>query len=655
MDARRDRIECNGDVAKSPACARPNTVGLMHEESCGETKSSEHGGRGYAKTEYIRPIKTEKHVSSDEKHVSSDDASDDYFYVIEAEDASSSSRRTNEQCDVIKREERDSQEPCSAIDNNVPLYVTESVECSVNEELGCVSEPEECFTNDDSIGDFYVTESRTCASNTDVHEDAYSGSTDDEPSTVVQTEQCGRGDCVSQSDEQVHSCAFGGIRATNGSDVSIDAIVCSESDETKSRHCHDAGGGSHSSVNGLRRRSDRRNAARRSVNETKDAVTAKAARPTTYVVTNTPVHTLPRLAPHPARVRHQSEKSHKYHNPYACDVCGKRFPTQSTLAPHQKNTQCKSGICQNDSQQSEKLQEYVNRRYICDVCGRRFATQTTRARHRRETKCASGNAWLGVKQHLCSTCGKLFPTASTLTLHSEVHADEKRYTCPVCDKNYASQKGLRFHSQVHLVLEFTCDTCGEVFPRPGALAVHKRSRHQSKSFSCVSCDKAFTLKSYLKQHESIHTGVKAYVCAACGSSFRTSSILCKHKMQVHSDGNRVMCATCGKVLRGADSLRIHMRYHTGEKPYACAVCGTSFAASGALRDHEKIHTNTKPYTCSTCGKSFVTVSQVRTHEKSHSDVKPYSCNVCGQSFTLPHHRRAHEKTHARSGGKNETK
>ena len=560
---------------------------------------------------------------------------------------------TNEQCDVIKREERDSKELCSVIDNNAPLYVTESIECSVegnvNEELGFVSEPDECSTNDNSIGDFYVTEARTCASDIDVCEGGYSGGADDEPSTVVQTEQCGRGDCDSQAEQQVQSCASGGIRATNGSNVSLDANVCSESDETKSRDCRDAGGGSRSSVNGLRRHSDRTNVAQRNVNETKDAVAAKAVCPSTGVVTIT------RLAPHPARVRQQPEKSHKYYNPYACDVCGKCFRTQQTLALHQKNTLCKSGICQNDSQQSEKLQEYVNRRYVCDVCGRRFATRETRARHRRETKCASGKAWMGVKQHLCSTCGKLFPTASTLKLHSNVHTDEKRYICPVCDKCYASRGGLRLHSQTHLVLEFTCDTCGEVFPQSDALVRHKRNRHRLKQFACFSCDKSFALKSLLKQHESFHTGVKAYVCAVCGRAFRTACNLSNHKRQRHSDRNRAICPTCGKVLRGVNSLKHHMRSHTGEKPYVCAVCGTSFARSCALQVHERIHTNTKPYTCSTCGKSFVTQSQVRTHEKSHSDVKPYSCNMCGQSFTLPHHRRAHEKTHSRSGGKNEKK
>ena len=632
MDARGDGIECSSDVERSSDCAPSTKGGLLSGESGDETKSAEHGGRGCVKTEYSQSIKTEKHVSSD-------DASEDYVYVIKADDASS--RRTNEQRDVVKREERDSKELCSAIDKNAPLYVTDVNECDTNYN-----------TTDDY---FYVTEARTCSSNIDAREHAYGGSVGEEPSTAVETEHSGRDDYDSQLQEQVESFASGGIRATKVSDVSLNANVCSEYDETKSRHCRDAGGGSRSSVDGLRGRRDRTNAAQRNINETDVAVTAKPVGPSTYVVTITRDQTLPRLAPHTAHVRQQPGKSDKYYNPYACDVCGKCFPTQQTLARHQKNTQCKSGICQNDSQQSEKLREYVNRRYVCDVCGRRFPTQHTRTRHRRETNCASGIAWMGVKRHMCSTCGKLFPTASTLKLHSDVHTDEKRYACPECDKCYASRSGLHLHSQTHLVLEFTCDTCGEVFPRSGSLALHKRNRHQPKPFACSSCGKSFTLKSFLKQHETIHTGVKAYVCVACGSAFRTTSSLSIHKRRMHSDRNRVVCATCGKVLRGAPSLTIHMRTHTGEKPYACAVCGTSFATSSALLVHERIHTNTKPYMCSTCGKSFVTHSQISTHEKSHSDVKPYSCNVCGKSFTLPHQRRAHEKTHEKTDGMNEKK
>ena len=657
MDARCDRIECNGDVAKSPACAQPNTGCLMHEESCGETKSAEHGGRGYAKTEYNRPIKTEKHVSSDEKHVSCDDASDDYFYVITAEDVSS--RRTNEQCDVIKREERDSKELCSAIDNNAPLYVTESVECSVednvNEELGFVSEPEECSTNDDSIGDFYVTESRTCASDTDVHEDGYNGGAGDEPSTVVQTEQRGRDECVSQPEEQVHSCASGGIRATNGSDVSLDANVCSESDETKSRHSRDATGGSRSSVNGLRRRSDRTNAAQRNVNETRDGVTAKPARPSTYVVTNTRGQTLPRLAPKPARIRQQLEKSHKYHNPYACDVCGKCFPTQRTRALHQKDTQCKSGICQNDGQQSEKFQEYVNR-LVCDVCGRRFATRKIRTRHRRETKCASGKAWLGVKQHLCST-------NEQCDVIKREERDSKEL-CSVIDNN----------APLYVTESIECSVEGNVNEELGFVSEPEECSTNDDSIGDFYVTESRTCASDTDVHEDGYNGGADDEPSTVVQTEQRGRDECvsQPEEQVHSCASGGIRATNGSdvsldanVCSESDETKSrHSRDATGgSRSSVNGVRRRSDRTNAAQRNVNEtrdgvtakparpstyVVTNTRGQTLPRLAPKPARIRQQL--EKSHKYHNPYACDVCGKCFPTQRTRALHQKdTQCKSG------
>ena len=757
MDARCDRIECNGDVEKSPACARPNSVGLMHVKSCGETKSAEHGGRGYVKTEYNRPIKTEKHVSSDEKHVSCDDASDAYFYVTKAEDVSS--RRTNEQCNVIKREERDSKELCSAIDNNAPLYVTESIECSVednvNEELRFVSEPEECSTNDNSI-DFYVTESRTCASDTDVREDGYSGGADDEPSTVVQTEQRGRDDCVSQAEQQVQSCASGGIRATNGSDVSLDANVCSESDETKSRHCRDAGGGSRSSVNGLRRRSDRTNAAQRNVNETRDGVTAKPARPSTYVVTITHGQKLPRLAPKPACIPHLPEKSHKYHNPYACDVCGKCFPTQQTLALHQKNTQCKSGICQNDGQLSEKLQEYVNRRYVCDVCGRRFATRKIRARHQRETKCASGKAWLGVKQHLCSTneqcdvikreecdskelcsaidnnaplyvtesvecsvednvneelgfvsepeecftnddsIGEFYVTESR-TCASDIDVREDGYSGGADDEpstvvqteqrgrddcvSQAEQQvqscasgGIRAPNGSDVSLDANvCSESDETKSRlcrdAGGVShssvngLRRRSdrtnatqRNVNETKDAVAAKAVCPLTCVVtiarlaphparvrQQPEKSHKYYNPYACDVCGKCFRTQQTLALHQKNT----------MCKSGISQNDSQQSEKVQEYVNRRYVCDVCGRRFATRVTRSRHRRATKcasgiawmGVKQHLCSTCGKQFPTASTLKLHSDVHADEKRYICPVCDKCYASRGGLHAHSEMH----------
>ncbi len=111
------------------------------------------------------------------------------------------------------------------------------------------------------------------------------------------------------------------------------------------------------------------------------------------------------------------------------------------------------------------------------------------------------------------------------------------------------------------------------------------------------------------------------------------------------DKKSFTCTQCGQSFTYNQSLRRHMRIHTGEKPFTCDQCGKSFTQSSNLQSHMRIHTGEKPHECDQCGKTFVWASNLKKHLKVHSKEKPHSCSFCGKSFSQLCSLKAHQKIH----------
>lgn len=120
-------------------------------------------------------------------------------------------------------------------------------------------------------------------------------------------------------------------------------------------------------------------------------------------------------------------------------------------------------------------------------------------------------------------------------------------------------------------------------------------------------------------------------CSICFKRFAHANSLRFH-MRGHTGQNAVVCDICGKQLSSKEKLKLHRRIHTGYKPYTCDVCSKGFAKKCNLTLHLRVHSGEKPYVCDVCGKCFSQRSTLVIHERYHTGQRPYICHLCHKGF-----------------------
>ncbi|KAM4615196.1 uncharacterized protein ACJ7VT_010392 isoform 1-T2 [Polymixia lowei] len=182
-----------------------------------------------------------------------------------------------------------------------------------------------------------------------------------------------------------------------------------------------------------------------------------------------------------------------------CKVCGKSFPSKTSLMKHSLVHSSDCGLCGKHLEPRESGELHFQTHRISNVCS---------------MKCSS---------------------VDDLEQHVQVHTRQKPFSCTFCKKGFDWNHTLREEMRVHAGKKrFSCAICSKGFNQKGHLNDHMRLHTGEKPFSCSVCGKSFVQKTTLKTHMRVHTGEKPFTCSACGKSFRWRSHYNKHKCVIEN-------------------------------------------------------------------------------------------------------------------------
>ncbi|XP_022103487.1 zinc finger protein 239-like [Acanthaster planci] len=186
------------------------------------------------------------------------------------------------------------------------------------------------------------------------------------------------------------------------------------------------------------------------------------------------------------------------------------------------------------------------------------------------------------------------------------------------------------------------------YPRQRLPRDTKSAPREKQEYLCEICGATFKWRRSLIPHMWEHRNeVSVHQCPHCSTSFPYACRLKRHLIAKHPEleGGPIRCMTCGVEVQSYNTLKSHMRIHTGYKPFKCKFCPKTYKWNTGLEYHERVHTGERPYPCPHCSKAFTNKSDLTRHQTVHTGEKPHVCKKCGKGFTQSHTLKSHCKKH----------
>ncbi|CAB3383251.1 Hypothetical predicted protein [Cloeon dipterum] len=140
---------------------------------------------------------------------------------------------------------------------------------------------------------------------------------------------------------------------------------------------------------------------------------------------------------------------------HPCEICGKRYKSQTALRLHRKL----------------HFDEFM--KFVCNFCGRRFYKMCLLNYHVKRVHTLE-------RPFQCDTCGMGFILRSRMATHAISHMDVKMNQCKFCPNSYRWAHTLNRHmKKAHRdqLAAWMCDLCGEELHSEVSLMNHKAKKH----------------------------------------------------------------------------------------------------------------------------------------------------------------------------------
>lgn len=222
----------------------------------------------------------------------------------------------------------------------------------------------------------------------------------------------------------------------------------------------------------------------------------------------------------------------------------------------------------------------------------------------------------------CLTCKRQMSKLDHMKEHLLTHSSEKNVLCPLCATAFITESYVRKHVNRTHNMRITAD---EIKAAQSSIDVSQKKKDweieknqkmaqntktsrptttsaaaKGGTIQCLFCEKWFTKARYAQKHMRLIHAKPMAICDVLSCQPVTANKSEQIKSEIEIDDKNgckevipvaeqdqeknFECFECHKQFVSSNSVRIHMKLHSGIK-YVCPYCNKIFAAKSYVRDH----------------------------------------------------------------------